>query len=191
MKRLLAGVALTALVTGGALAADLPAVAPVLEPTPVDSTVFSSTAFPWEGFYGAVGGGVTFEIPGAVPGPTGFIPVVTGALGYNAMLDDNVVLGVELSGLFYLDGHNNSEVYATARLGALVSDDVMVYGLAGAGAYDFDFQDAALYVVGIGAEAAVTDNLGLRGEVRFDNYFVNPSAVGFVVADASLVWHFN
>lgn len=108
-KLLLAGAAFAAL-TGAAVAADLPARAPVYKAPPMVQPAFS-----WTGFYIGLNGGygwgsntrtdadnlfVGFWDPGLGSGqtmkPTGGL--FGGQIGYNVQVDPNWVLGVELMG---------------------------------------------------------------------------------------------
>jgi len=184
MRKLYIGIFATALMSGSALAHTPmiePAPEPVISMAAYDKSAYDNSAFDWNGFYVGLGFGAAFW-------PLDTFPIVSGAIGYNFVLSDKIVAGVELNGLLYLNGTGDREVYLDGRLGVLATDSVLLYALAGVGIYNADFNDP-LYNIGLGVEVAVTQNMSIRGEVRASDEFGNTPPEFF---DASLmaVWNF-
>jgi len=130
-----------ALMTGAAVAADIPAMsdpAPIYSPTPM--------AYSWTGFY--AGGHVGYGFGDS----DGF--VVGGQLGYNWQFNQFVV-GAEADAGWADLGDGDSLASIRLRAG-LPIDRLLVYGTAGLGFADFD--DSG-WVAGAGVEYAITDQL--------------------------------
>jgi opacity protein-like surface antigen len=171
MFKALAAAAATAVV----LSCAVPAIAADLM---VDTPpVVEATGFDWEGAY--VG-----SFLGVYPtfGPS---PTVGGEIGYNFVPSESFLLGVEGSGLFYLDGSAGIELFVHGKAGATF-DNVAVYGLAGVGT--FNFGTFVLWDVGVGAEVAVTDNLTLDAQVFGRNVIGSAPTVPHV--QAGIRYHF-
>jgi opacity protein-like surface antigen len=144
-------IALLATVAGAALTSATLAADPIvmLDPTPV---VNNFSGFDWEGVYGGL-----YVAGHSNPGAFG----IGGNVGVNILLDP-VLLGVEGDISWYTN--NTWEGQAHARLGVLVTDDVLFYGLAGFGANSV----TSTYIpVGVGLEVAVTDRLSLKGQYEY------------------------
>jgi outer membrane immunogenic protein len=152
VRSLSLGVAAAALLVGGAQAADL-----IIPTTPIP--IYEEAGFDWEGLYvGARAGGQwfgdeTYGVIGAAAG-VNFVPV------------DPLLLGVEVTGDYiWAEDYHSGEFFANIRAGAIVTDAVLVYALAGVGAYSDEFGTEGLYQLGGGVEFAVTDAITVRGEV--------------------------
>jgi len=164
----LAGVVMTA----GAQAAD-----PVINYSSEPSQAYSASAFDWNGFYLGLNnayvnsGGAEWGIGGVA----GF-NVQDGAMVYGAELEANALVagGVVTGGLYQ----------ATARAGYLVSDDVLVYGVGGAG-YDTGVGHG---LVGAGMEFALTQEVTLGAEY---NYLFNTGGTVGHEIDGKVRWYFN
>ena len=72
------------------------------------------------------------------------------------------VLGVEGSGLFYLDGSADTEFFVHGKAGVTL-DKVALYAISGIGTYNFG--TFTLWDIGAGAEVALTDHLTLDGQL--------------------------
>jgi outer membrane immunogenic protein len=200
---LMAGVAAAALMVSGAQAADL--ILPT-EPAPV----FESNSFDFEGFYlGVQGGGVFFNGGGA-----GLVGVVAGA---NFAVSDAFLLGAEIQSNLYfgedfagelVTADDNTfgawDVAAIAKAGAVLTDGVFVYGLAGVGFANDTNEDGSdddnntYWTAGAGVEFAVSDSFSLRTEAAYVRNFDDALATdddGFDEAAGKFtvgaLWHFN
>jgi outer membrane immunogenic protein len=116
-------------------------------------TVPVATGFNWEGAY--VGGALGLY-------PDSGDLTISGQVGYNFLPSENLILGIEGSGLFYLDGTGDSELYVHGKAGVVV-DKAIIYATSGLGTYNFG--TTPLWDVGAGAEFAVTDHLSIDGEI--------------------------
>jgi len=174
LKSLALAAAATAALTGAASATDL-----MMSETPAMTPAMAADGFDWQGFYdGIYGGG--FDLTGGAFG------IVGGWIGYNFMLGDRWVAGVEADGLYYLNGSGGWEVFANARLGYLVTDDVLLYKIAGIGRYS---GGDILYQLGVGAEFAVTDNVTVRAQVAGHQAIGAPFSTGYVVGTLGAALH--
>lgn len=188
---LLAGVAALALSVSGAYAADL--ILPT-EPAPV----FESAAFDFEGFYlGVQGGGLFAQDLGL-----GLVGVVAGA---NFAAGDAFLLGAEVqaNGLWgdmdAATGDNDFawDVNAVLKAGAVVTDGVFTYALAGAGVANTDVDAPAVdesityWKVGAGVEVAVSDAFSIRGEAAYVRDFDDTPVRDAGVFTVGALWHFN
>ena len=164
VRSLSLGVAAAALMVSGAAAADL-----YIPTTP--APIYEPAGFDWEGLYVGARIGGLFD-NNATSG------VVGAAVGVNFIPVDPFLLGVEVTG-DYVWGNNivdHGQFFANVRAGAVVTDAVLVYALAGVGVAAGDFvgnDTVGLYQFGAGVEFAVTNEVTLRGEVvgigDFDN----------------------
>jgi outer membrane immunogenic protein len=175
-RSLMLGVAGAALMVSGAQAADL------LVPT-TPQPILESAGFSWDGLYAGVQAGGfwsnydTFNGAGVlVDDNTGF-GVVGAHVGANFTVADPIVVGVELQGNYLWNGNNNislGEFLALGRLGAVVTDQVLVYAAGGVG-YQWGnsvvtpgvggADNIGIFALGGGVEFAVTDAVSLRGEI--------------------------
>ncbi|OAM77422.1 outer membrane protein [Devosia elaeis] len=166
VRSLAIGVSAAALMVGGAQAADL-----IIPTTP--QPVYTPAGFDWEGLYvgarigGAwVGEGNTYG--SIINGPDNASAFTLGAAaGVNFIPVDPFLLGVEVTGDYqWYDGFETAEFFANLRAGAVVTDNAMVYALAGVGFQTRDgFDSEGVYQLGGGVEFAVTDAITVRGEL--------------------------
>lgn len=88
--------------------------------------------------------------------------------GRNFTVGDRIVLGVEGTVGFYDLTDPYLELYANGRAGVLITEDLLVYALAGIGLETLlPFSPTYAMMLGGGAELAVTDNLSLRADAAF------------------------
>jgi outer membrane immunogenic protein len=167
---LMAGAALAVSMASAASAADL------LKPA---DPVYSSPLFNFEGFYvgGTAGGALSSGVG------YGTLGVVVGA---NFAISDGIMAGVEFQGdAYYNGGFTAYDALALGRVGGFVADNTMLYGDIGAG-----FKGGvASYAFGGGAEMALTDQLGLRGDLQIIGGFGAWPSTG--KATVGLMWHLN
>lgn len=174
LKSLTLALVATAATAGTASATDL------MGYTPASTPAMAADGFDWQGFYdGIYGGG--FDLTGSAFG------IVGGWIGYNFMLGDHWVGSVEGDGLYYLDGSSDWEVFVNGRVGYLVTDDLLLYKIAGIGRFsDGDI----IYQLGAGAEFALTDNITVRGQVTGHQAIGLPFSAGYVVGTLGAALHF-
>lgn len=171
LGRTAASLAFTALLAGGAYAADMGYSTP-------------TAAFDWTGFYAGLG--ITGGAFTTGPTPSNFA-ALDAIAGVNIMAGQ-MVLGAEgqLSGYndftFGTDWMAKGEI----RAGFLASDQVLIYAaLAGA-----HFGGGANYGgIGGGAEFVATDNMTIDIEGVY--YPWSNNAYNLATASASVLWHFN
>ncbi len=178
VRSLAIGVSAAALMVGGAQAADL-----IIPTTP--QPVYTPAGFDWEGLYvgarigGQFVGDQDYGVIGA--GPAFTAGVVGAAVGVNFIPVDPILLGVEVTADY---GWNDAslveptgEFFANLRVGAIVTDNAMVYALGGVGFATGNNAAGSegIYQLGGGVEFAVTDAITVRGEVVGQGDF---SAVG-------------
>lgn len=179
------GLGLAAMAAAPALAADVtyeepPAPAPIIDSAPVAT---------WAGPYAGVQFGYGFGGRAARPGDTirtdGWLGGVFG--GYNFQ-QGQFVYGVE--GDVNFSGVEGSSAITSARsrvdgslrarVGVVVTDDLLLYGTAGGAAESLRLTDGATgardsntmlgYTVGAGVDARLTEQVFARGEYRFTDY---------------------
>lgn len=103
--------------------------------------------------------------------------------GVNALMD-NLLLGAEVEGTASLGPQFSGQ--ATGRVGGLISDNAIIYAYSGLGSRTV----TSWYVpIGIGAEVAVADNVGIKGEVQY-NWDLTSAAQNSVAAKIGLNFHF-
>ena len=168
VRSLTLGVAAAALLSSTAMAADL-----FVPATP--APIYESAGFSWDGLYAGieVGGLFNSNAAGAAGGGVGWGPVglnqgvVGGIVGVNFTVADPIIVGIELQGdyVFGQSGFDAGLFLALARVGAVVTDQVMVYAAGGVGAHSNNVGSTGVYALGGGVEFAVTDNVSVRGEI--------------------------
>lgn len=173
---LLATVASAAL-SSATLAADLIIADPVIDNT------YMAPGFDWEGPYAGlwVSGQWDGDDDGDDDNGWGF----GASLGVNAMLDSNLLAGVE--GNLGWVGHDwQGQVHG--KLG-FTADTLAIYGLAGVG---FNGDDGGYVPVGIGAEFAVADPLTIKAEYQYQWDFDHgdDGDDGAHVGKVGFNWHF-
>ncbi|MGV8955788.1 MAG: outer membrane protein [Cypionkella sp.] len=167
VRSLSLGVAAAALLSSGAMAADL-----IIPTTP--QPIYEAAGFSWDGLYAGVeagglfnsntagvgGGGIGALLPNTTNG------VIGGVVGVNFTVADPILVGIELQGDYVFGNNQDSGLFlALARVGAVVTDQVLVYAAGGVGAITTGGTSDGVYALGGGVEFAVTDNVSIRGEV--------------------------
>lgn len=141
---LLASVAAAAF-TGAAAAADL-----IVAEEPV--FVEEAAAFDWEGFYvGLFGMAHSDSLFG-----------IGVNAGVNVLAADSFLLGVEGDVAWLSDNTWIGQVHG--RAGFLATEQFLIYALAGIGA---DSVTGAYVPVGVGVEAAIAENVTIKGQYEF------------------------
>ena len=173
VRSLSLGVAAAALLAGGAQAADL-----IIPTTPVP--IYESAGFDWEGLYAGVEIGGVFNSFGVGSLPSNVTQgVVGGIVGVNFMVADPVLVGLEVQGDYIFGSGDAGLFLALARVGAVVTDQVLVYAAGGVGVQTrTGFDSSGVYALGAGVEFAVTDSVSVRGEVLGLGDFSGPFAGG-------------
>jgi len=158
VRSLTLGVAAAALMASGAQAADL------FIPTTPEPIIATQPSFSWDGLYAGVEAGGFFYDDAVVATDT--YGVIGGAVGANFVAFDPILLGIEVQADYiWGDDADAGLVLALARVGAVVTDEVMVYAAGGLGSVFADGDSEGVYALGAGVEFAVTQNVSLRGEV--------------------------
>jgi outer membrane immunogenic protein len=190
VRALSLGVAATALLVGGAQAADL-----IIPTTP--QPIYEAAGFNWEGLYAGarIGGQFVGTNPYAATLPLNTTYGVVGAaVGVNFIPVDPILLGVEVTG-DYIWGNDtsSSEFFANLRVGAVVTDSALVYAIGGVGVSNKGGASEGVYQLGGGVEFAVTDAITVRGEVVGQGDFSSAGADNFFEATKATVgvfYHF-
>ena len=103
--------------------------------------------------------------------------------GVNALMD-SLLIGAEIEGVASLGPNYSGQV--TGKIGGLISDNAIIYAYSGLGSRT----PTSCYVpIGIGAEVAVADNVGIKGEVQY-NWDLTAPARSSVAAKVGLNFHF-
>ena len=103
--------------------------------------------------------------------------------GVNALMD-NLLIGAEIEGVAALGPNFSAQL--TGKVGGLVSDNAIIYAYSGIGSRT----PTSWYVpIGVGAEVAVADNVGIKGEVQY-NWDLTSAAQNSVAAKVGLNFHF-
>jgi outer membrane immunogenic protein len=161
VRSLSLGVAAAALMVSGAHAADL-----YIPTTP--APIYQPAGFDWEGLYIGVEAGGLFNGSNqlnnlAVSTTQG---VVGGIVGVNFIPADPILLGIELQADYVFGSGADAGLFlALARVGAVVTDQVLVYAAGGVGFTTRSNTTDGVYALGGGVEFAVTDSVTVRGEV--------------------------
>ncbi len=166
LKLALLATAATAVLSSAAFAADL------IIDTPMAPVVDNSFSF--DGAYiGAFVAGQT--APNAFGLGLDF--------GVNTMMD-SLLIGGEIEGVVLTGGNYSAQL--TGKVGGLISDNAIIYVYSGAGSRT----PTSWYVpLGIGAEVAVAENVGIKAEVQY-NFDLTTAAQNSVAAKVGLNWHF-
>ena len=153
LRSLTLGVAATALLVSGAQAADL-----IIPTTP--EPIYEAAGFSWDGLYAGIEAGGVFADDVDTTG------LVGGVVGVNFTVADPIILGVELQADYlFLDGDDAGLILALGRVGAVLTDSVLVYAAGGVGTTVGGDDEEGVYALGAGVEVALTDSVSLRGEV--------------------------
>jgi opacity protein-like surface antigen len=103
--------------------------------------------------------------------------------GVNALMD-SLLIGAEWEGVVALGPQFSTQL--TGRIGGLISDNAIIYAYSGIGSRT----PTSFYVpVGVGAEVAVADNVGIKGEVQY-NWDLTAAGESSVAAKIGLNFHF-
>src|SRR5205085_2438797 len=132
-----------------AMAADL------LEEPIADGVVTDDSGFDWDGFFATIYSAYVFSDSFSSSTGVGF------SVGGN-MTDGSFLYGgtATFGALFGGEADGEYNAQGVVRAGYLVSDNVLLYGLAGLG---WETYNDAIYIpTGVGAEIAFADNLSLR-----------------------------
>lgn len=152
-RSLALGVAAVALASSSAFAADL-----IVPTTP--EPIMESAGFSWDGLYAGVQGGGQFYTATSYG-------LVGAHVGANFTVAAPIVVGVEGTAEWIFNNNASfGEFFANGRLGAVVTDQVMIYALAGTGV---EVNNAGTtfgtYQLGGGVEFAVTESVSVRGQL--------------------------
>jgi outer membrane immunogenic protein len=192
VRSLSLGVAAVALLSSGAMAADL-----IIPTTP--QPIYESAGFSWDGLYAGVEAGGVFN-SNNVNGGVGALAANTtngligGVVGVNFTVADPIIVGLELQGDYvWGNGQDSGLFLALARVGAVVTDQVLIYAAGGVGAISTGGTSEGVYALGAGVELAVTDNVSIRGEVLGLGDFTNQANNQFfdsAKATVGVFYHF-
>lgn len=172
--RSLAVAAVALLSTTAAMAADL-----IIPTTP--QPIMESAGFSWDGLYAGVQAGGQFY-----PGTT--FGLVGAHVGVNFTVADPLLIGLEGSAEWIFDNVSSfGEFFANARVGAVVTDQVLVYALAGTGIEVNNVGTTfGTYQLGGGVELAVTDSISVRGQLVGVGFYNDGNANFFDGAKATV-----
>jgi hypothetical protein len=135
-------------------------------------TVVPSSSVDWNGFYAGIQAGLDSD---------GYAPV-QGVIGANMTASESFLIGVELAIGPYFDvwgggGPLNTRPYQRVR--GLLNGPALLYGMAGVN----DVNGGLDWIVGVGAEFSVADNVSARFQIaQYDTSFTDLTAGVF--------WHF-
>ncbi|MDB5535417.1 MAG: hypothetical protein JWP26_1109 [Devosia sp.] len=182
VRSLSLGVAAVALLSSGAMAADL-----IIPTTP--QPIYESAGFSWDGLYAGVEAGGLFNDTDDTRGLIGAV------VGVNFTVADPIVIGLELQGDYVFEGDNTTDAglfLALGHVGAVVTDQVLVYAAGGFGAITANGDSSGVYALGAGVDFAVTDNVSVRGEIlglgNFDD--ANDDFFDAAKATVGVFYHF-
>ncbi|MET3925312.1 hypothetical protein [Devosia sp. 2618] len=192
VRSLTLGVAAAALLAGGAQAADL-----IIPTTPVP--IYEAAGFNWEGLYAGVRLGGQFV--GQNNGQYGnqlndtTYGVLGAAVGVNFLPADPFLIGAEVTAdyIWNQNALSTGEFFANLRAGAVLTDAVLVYAIAGVGVQTQNGNNEGVYQLGGGVELAVTDAITVRGEVVGQGDFRDEAGDAFfesAKATVGVFYHF-
>lgn len=161
VRPLAIGVVAAALMAGPAAASDF-----FVPSTPQPFLPFSG--FGWEGLYVGVQAGALFN--GDTPvgtQPAGTVQgTIGGVVGVNFIPVDPILVGLEVQGDYVWGSNFDAGLFLlNARLGAVVTNEIVVYATGGLGTVIQAGAASGVYALGGGVEYALTDSVSLRGEV--------------------------
>nr|MBF0685521.1 outer membrane beta-barrel protein [Pseudomonas sp.] len=153
IRSLLLGASIAVVASVGAQAADL-----IIPTTP--EPIYEAAGFSWDGLYAGIEAGGIFADGDDTTG------LVGGIVGVNFTVADPIVVGIEVQADYlFLDGDDAGLVLALGRVGALLTDSVLIYAAGGLGTTINGDDDVGVFALGAGVEVALTDSVSLRGEV--------------------------
>ena len=180
IRSLACGVAAAALFSSAALAADL-----IIPTTP--APIMESAGFSWDGLYAGMQFGGLFY-------PTTSYGSVGIHAGVNFVVADPILLGVEATADYLNNGNIGvSQYFANARVGALVSDQVLLYAIGGLGLETIGGFTNGIYQLGAGVELAVTEAISVRGQLTGIGFFdpaIRVNAFDGARATVGVSYHF-
>lgn len=174
VRSLTLGVAAAALLSSGAMAADL-----FIPTTP--APIYEAAGFSWDGLYAGIEAGGLFNSDNSFTNlQTGVTQgVIGGIVGANFIVADPILIGLELQGDYVFGSDADAGLFlALARVGAVVTDQVLIYAAGGVGVTTRSGTSDGVYALGGGVEFAVTENVSIRGEVLGLGDFSSTNAVG-------------
>ena len=189
VRSLSLGVAAAALLVGGAQAADL-----IIPTTP--QPIYEAAGFDWDGLYAGVNLGGVFTNANGLNNldlnTSQFS--IGGAVGVNFTVADPIIVGLEVQGDYVFQNGDDAGLFlALARVGAVVTDQVLVYAAGGVGLTTGNGTNNGIYALGGGVEVAVTDAVSVRGEVLGLGDFSNTGGDQFfdgAKATVGVFYHF-
>jgi hypothetical protein len=159
-KKTLSGLGASALLSTGAMAADV--VGPVIVAPPPPAAPMAAPGFDWSGIFIGAFGSVNFETGLGVSWYN-----VGGQIGYN-IVRGRILLGVTgQAGSWINTGGSGFLLQANGRVG-FVFDRIVPYALVGYGAYGPSGAVDRFLDIGLGAEIALGQRLSAFGEVRYE-----------------------
>ncbi|MDP3316311.1 MAG: hypothetical protein Q8M47_09625 [Devosia sp.] len=176
-RKLALATAAFALTGSAAMAADL-----YIPETPMP--IVESAGVGFEGLYAGV------QLGGFGAENADTTALVGGVVGYNFAVSP-ILVGVELQGNYYFGSNSYNagfELFALGKLGFVVTDDFAVYALGGVGYFWEELADYSEYLLGVGAEFKVSDEVGIRGDVLA--YGFDSSGFEGARATVGVLWHF-
>ena len=103
--------------------------------------------------------------------------------GVNALMD-SLLVGAEIEGVVATGPNFSGQI--TGKVGGLISNNAIIYAYSGLGSRT----PTSFYVpIGVGAEVAVADNVGIKGELQY-NWDLTSAAQNSVAAKIGLNFHF-
>ncbi|MDB5614447.1 MAG: hypothetical protein JWQ22_2100 [Devosia sp.] len=148
-----------------------------------------SAGFSWDGLYaGAQFGGLFYRAPERAYSSIGV------HAGVNFVVADPILLGLEATADYLNNGGVGvGQYFANARVGALVTDQVLLYAIAGVGVETIGGFTNGIYQLGAGVELAVTEDISVRGQLTglgfFDPIF-RANALDGARATVGVSYHF-
>lgn len=137
---------------------------------------YHTASVDWDGFYLGITGGP------AADGPDTWLGI-NGIAGVNVVLNEDFLVGIELSGGPYWGSSSSWEAYVNGRVG-VTFDEFMIYAFGGVGLDGGD----SYYDLGIGGELMVADQMSLRLSA------VSSAPIGSPLSSLGLhggaLWHF-
>ena len=153
IRSLLLGASIAVVASVSAQAADL-----IIPTTP--EPIYEAAGFSWDGLYAGIEAGGIFADDVDTTG------LVGGVVGVNFTVADPILVGLELQADYlFLDGDDAGLILALGRVGAVVTDSVLVYAAGGLGTTVGGDDEDGVYALGAGVEVALTDSVSVRGEV--------------------------
>ncbi|MDB5540395.1 MAG: hypothetical protein JWQ89_2122 [Devosia sp.] len=114
--------------------------------------------------------------------------------GVNFLASEGFLLGIEGSADIVTDGDvSYAELFVFGRAGVILTPNVLVYGIAGAGyEFDIDYPDAndTAYQLGAGIEVAVAEDITVRGQLTGYGYFEGDDLFDYARATVGVAFHF-